>query len=215
MREGRIEASSRVLEIGSGTGNYVRALNAATGASCWGVDPSAGMLDVARRRAAEVRFVQGAAEALPFAEAQFDFAFSVDVIHHVSDAAAYFVEAFRVLAPRRTLTTVTDDSETVRGRVHAHYFPEVIGVELARYPSLRSLRTAMRAAGFEDVRVSDPESAYQISDSAAYAERAFSSLHLIPEAAFVHGLRRLDADLQRGPIQAVTRRVLLSGVKGT
>ncbi len=41
---GNIRESSRVLEVGCGTGNYILELNFVTGCPSWGIDPSEQML---------------------------------------------------------------------------------------------------------------------------------------------------------------------------
>jgi SAM-dependent methyltransferase len=215
MAEGCVGCSSKVLEVGCGTGNYIARVEAATGASCWGVDPSVAMLAVARRHAPHVRFSAGRGERLPYEDAQFDFVFSVDVVHHLTDAAAYFSEAFRVLGAGGRLTTVTDDERTIRACLHAGYFPEMVAVELARYPPRAALRHAMKAAGFGEIRTSTYASTYVVTDAAPYRAKAFSSLQLIPAAAFVRGLERLEADLERGPLRAKMEKIVLSGLRGT
>ncbi|OFX26719.1 MAG: hypothetical protein A2Z07_02230 [Armatimonadetes bacterium RBG_16_67_12] len=45
-----------------------------------------------------------------------------------------------------------------------------------------------------------------------YRDRAFSSLHLIPQEAFARGLARMEQDLREGPIHCVSRYLLLWGV---
>ena len=62
--------AGRLLEIGCGTGNYVGALQDATGAAAWGIDPSAEMLAVARNRWPFALFfigIMGAAAGIAFA----------------------------------------------------------------------------------------------------------------------------------------------------
>ncbi len=79
---------------------------------------------------------------------QFDLVFSVDVIHHVSDKAAFYREAARVLQPGGHACTVTDSEEIIRRReVLSGYFPETVEVELARYPRLADLEGWMAEAG--------------------------------------------------------------------
>ena len=124
----------RVLEVGSGTGNYIGALQAATGCRAWGVEPAPAMLAVAASRWPSVTFVPGAGAALPLSEAAFDFVFTVDVIHHIEDGAAYFRAARRVLAPGGRICTVTDSEKIIAMRCPLTvYWPETAAVELRRY----------------------------------------------------------------------------------
>ena len=209
----RIGPLSRVLEVGCGTGNYLIALRRATGAACRGVDPSREMMAVASRRSDGVELGLGHAEQLPFHDAEFDFVFSVDVVHHVTDPPAYLREAYRVLKVGGRLCTVTDDETTIRSRAHAVYFPETVETELQRYPRIPQLQGVMADIGFREISEQRTELPYEITDLEAFRLKAFSSLHLIPSEAFARGLRRMTQDIARGPIAAVSRQVLLWGTK--
>jgi ubiquinone/menaquinone biosynthesis C-methylase UbiE len=199
----------RVLEAGSGTGNYAIAVHEATGADCTGIEPAREMLAAARGRSSAVRFVEGAAERLPFADGEFDVVFSVDVAHQVADFEASVRESFRVLRPGGAFVTVTDDEDTIRSRLHATYFPEIVAVELARYPDPARIRAALEAAGFRHVTEAKTESRLVVTDPGPHRDRAFSSLHLIPEESFRRGLERLERDLGRGPLEEVSRKLVV------
>jgi SAM-dependent methyltransferase len=209
----RLEPCSRVLELGCGTGNYAIAVHAATGCGSVGVDPSPAMLAVGRKRTPHARLVESAAESLPFAGEIFDLAFSVDAAHQVADFDATVRESFRVLAPGGRLVTVTDDEETIRSRLHATYFPEIVEVELARYPSPEQIRAGLERAGFVEVTEEKTDSLVVITDAAPHRDRAFSSLHLIPEESFRRGLERLERDLERGPLEETSRKLVVRARK--
>ncbi len=211
---GEIGRASRVLEVGSGTGNYITAIAAYTGCAAWGIDPSEQMLTYARARGAAVTFQSGRAETLDFPPGSFDLVFSVDVIHHVTDRLASFQEAYRVLHSAGRVCTVTDSEDIIRRRQPLSvYFPESVAVELERYPAIAGLYEYLRQAGFTNLGEQTVEYAFTTTNIQAYRERAFSSLHLISETAFQAGIRRMEADLQKGPIQCVPRYLLLWGDK--
>lgn len=103
---GRLEPGERVLDVGSGAGvdSLVAALMVGTEGSVTGLDMTPEMLDKARRGAEElglanVTFVEGEAESMPFADASFDAIVSNGVIDLIPDKDAVFGELFRVLAP--------------------------------------------------------------------------------------------------------------------
>lgn len=207
-----LPADGCLLEVGCGTGNYLAALTQATGCAGWGIDPSESMLAHARHNAPGASFERARAERLPYPQASFDLIFSVDVIHHVAERAAYFQEARRALRPGGWLCTVTDSEWVIRHRQPlSEYFPETVAVELARYPAIETLRAEMQAAGFTQLREELVEDRYALTDIQPFREKAYSSLHLITDEAFQAGLARMQADLQRGPIQAVPRYTLLWG----
>ena len=212
VENGPIGADTRVLEVGCGTANYIAALCEATGCQASGIDPSAEMLAVARGRGLPIDLCQGRAEALPFPDGSFDLLFSVDVIHHISDRPAFFREAGRLLRPGGRLCTVTDPAEDIRRRRPlSSHFPETVAVELNRYPAIDRLCSEMAGAGFPAIWSEAAELPYSLADIRGYRERAYSSLHLIPDGAFERGLARLEAELADGPIPALSLYTLLWG----
>ena len=204
------ENTSTILEVGCGTANYIIALQSLTGTKCWGIDPSEKMLSVARERSKKIHFKNGRGEQLDFSIDFFDFIFSVDVIHHIEGHLEYFQEAFRTLKPGRRICTVTDSEWTLRNRQPlATHFPETIKVELARYPRISFLTELMRKAGFTDIQDHLVEFSFNMNDTQAFRNRAYSSLHLIPEEAFQKGITRLESELdEKGYIQNISRYTL-------
>lgn len=214
LETGQVGPASRVLEVGCGTGNYLTALQAETGCHCWGIDPAKEMLKRAQQQRALLDLQLGRAEALPFADGSFHLVFSVDVIHHVQDRAAYMREAFRVLKPGGRFVTVTDSEAIIRNRVPlSAYFPETVAAELKRYPSMESLRAGMAAAGFRDLAEQLAEFPYELTDVQPFKDKAFSSLHLIAADSFRRGIERMEADLALGPIPCISRYALLWGIR--
>jgi SAM-dependent methyltransferase len=214
IETGQLVRASQVLDVGCGTGNYTLALAEAVGCSCQGTEPSEQMLAQARERTSNIHFKLGRAEHLDYPAELFDVVFSVDVIHHVSDRPAYFREAYRVLRKSGRVCTVTDSESIIRQRQPLSvYFPETVEIELRRYPRISDLRNTMAAAGFTSLQETWAEYAFSLTDIQSYRDKAFSCLHLISTQAFERGIRRMEADLQDGPIASVSRYLLLWGVK--
>lgn len=204
----------RILDVGSGSGNYLAALRAVTGASCVGLDPSRAMLEEASRRAPGALLVQGRGEKLPFAATTFALIISIDVIHHMTGPAAYFREAYRTLRPGGCICTVTDSEWMIRRRVPlAEYFPGTVQPEVARYPAVDALRLWMEQAGFLVEKEEAVEWRYDLTDLQPFRDKAFSSLHLISEEEYQAGLARMGRDLEHGPIASVWRNAVLWGKK--
>ena len=84
-----VEAGDRVLDVGCGPGRLVLAACERVGRSgeAYGVDPAAEMVALATHKAAKAglsaRFLQAAAEELPFDDGYFDVVTSSLVIHHL------------------------------------------------------------------------------------------------------------------------------------
>ena len=196
----------RILEIGCGTGNHLRALAAAWSAQGAGFDRSAGMLAEARARGTRLDLREGdASERFPFDDASFDLAFSVDVIHYIDDLPDFFAEARRVLRPGGTVVTVTDSPEDIRARSLSRYFPETVEVELRRYPAIEAIAAAMVAGGLQVAGVTHTawRAPMALDQARKFRAKAFSSLRLIPEESFQAGLARLEAAHAEGKAELV------------
>ena len=103
---GRLSPGERVLDLGSGAGtdSLVAAQMLGESGRVTGIDMTPEMLAKARAAAAElgaanVEFVEGEAERLPFPDESFDVVISNGVIDLIPDKDAVFAELFRVLAP--------------------------------------------------------------------------------------------------------------------
>jgi ubiquinone/menaquinone biosynthesis C-methylase UbiE len=92
------------LDLGCGIGDYARAVAGALGARVVAVDASRPAASVARRRGdagGAVSFLAGDAQRLPFADGTFDFAYAINMVHHLKrgEQRAALAEALRVLRP--------------------------------------------------------------------------------------------------------------------
>jgi demethylmenaquinone methyltransferase/2-methoxy-6-polyprenyl-1,4-benzoquinol methylase len=92
-----------VLDVATGTGLVAERL-LGSGFRVTGLDQSAGMLDVARRRfGGRVELVEASADALPFADATFDHLTFTYLLRYVDDPAATLRELARVVRPGGTV----------------------------------------------------------------------------------------------------------------
>jgi ubiquinone/menaquinone biosynthesis C-methylase UbiE len=94
---GELNRSSKILDIGAGTGYYIDQLSR-NGAEVVGLDVSEGMLRQARKRLGlSARLVQGDACDLPFADDSFDAVLATRVFSHIPELARPLSEIRRVL----------------------------------------------------------------------------------------------------------------------
>ena len=161
----------RVVDVGTGTG--LLAIDAARrwpGAEIAGTDSADGMLEVARRRAAQelgteqadrVRFLNAPADRLPFPDASVDLVVSSFVYQLVPDRRAALREARRVLRPGGRIGFVTWIADTSPFRP-ADVFDDVLteyGIDepeddddvSGNYRSASAAAAQLRRAGFRGV----------------------------------------------------------------
>ena len=101
---GALQPGERVLDLGCGAGtdSFVAAQMVGPDGHVTGIDMTPEMLAKARASAAAMgaenaEFVEGEAEALPFADGSFDVVISNGAIDLIPDKAAVFSELYRVL----------------------------------------------------------------------------------------------------------------------
>jgi demethylmenaquinone methyltransferase/2-methoxy-6-polyprenyl-1,4-benzoquinol methylase len=99
-------SGERVLDVATGTGLVARELVRRYGCRVVGLDQSEEMLSGARQRleadpdlAAHVELVRGEAEALPFADGEFDHLTFTYLLRYVDDPGATLAELARVVRP--------------------------------------------------------------------------------------------------------------------
>jgi SAM-dependent methyltransferase len=188
LRRIQLQTTSRVLDIGCGTGNYTGLLQKVTQARVFGIDPSPGMLEKARQKHPGITFRQAEAARLPFADNDFDFIYMTDVIHHIPDIAALFVEIQRVLKEAGIACIVTQSHRQIACRPIAQFFPGTVAVDQKRYPDIPAIVQTGEHAGLAHL------------GSEILSEKGYSMLHLISDEEYQLGLKALELRLQAGPI---------------
>jgi ubiquinone/menaquinone biosynthesis C-methylase UbiE len=160
----RVVKGDRVLDIGTGTGELARRFAQNRGCRVVGLDPSAAMIDEARRKAAEGRWGDVAFEivespfmSIPYRDAAFDAVASTQAFHHLHERhkPAAVLEISRVLAPSGRLA-IGDPMFRNRAALDAALarWPDELEEEYFVY--LETLEPMFRAAGltFRAERVS-------------------------------------------------------------
>ncbi|MCG8546445.1 MAG: class I SAM-dependent methyltransferase [Alphaproteobacteria bacterium] len=105
-----VAGNGAILDVACGPG-VVTAAMAGTAKEVTAFDATPAMLDKARKRCAEaglqnVRFEQGNAESMPFANSAFDGVVTRLAIHHFADPGKVIGEIYRVLRPGGTAVIV-------------------------------------------------------------------------------------------------------------
>jgi len=108
----QIQPGQRALDVACGTGILARELTSRLGSSgrVAGIDPSPGMVAVAKHLAPAVEWREGVAESLPFPDQSFDAVVSQFGLMFFTDRRQALREMLRVLAPGGHLAVAVWDS---------------------------------------------------------------------------------------------------------
>ena len=134
----RIPAAARSLDVGCGTGRWVRRYEQ-MGFRATGLDVTPGMLRTARQCGITGLLVAGEAHRLPFSDGAFDFVSDVTVVQHIPAELqpAAIGEMMRVLKPKGHLLLF----ELIRGK------GRTFSRARPRIGSSRPVRTARHSSG--------------------------------------------------------------------
>jgi len=198
------QPGGKVVDVGCGPAEMMEPLRR-MGCTCWGVDPSARMLEIARTRVKEdgsTHFIQGSATRLEFQDDFFDAALCMGVIDALRDSRKAIREMLRVLKPGGTLII----SFTNRRSPYAWWRGSVFYPVVSAWHSLRDgrrnahrdsalgphmkQRVLFREAEANDLLLSEGA---RVLDSVAYYYNVFlSPLDEIAPAAAIWVARRFD-----------------------
>mgnify|MGYP000854580661 CR=1 FL=1 len=117
-----------ILNVGAGAGSYEPADKYVVA-----VEPSA-VMRTQRIINGKTPAIIGTADALPFDDNAFDASMAMVTVHHWPDIQKGLKELRRVT--KNQMLLMTFDPDALDNFWNAHYFPELIAVEKARYPSI-------------------------------------------------------------------------------
>jgi ubiquinone/menaquinone biosynthesis C-methylase UbiE len=199
-------APRRLLDLGCGTGRFTVLLAQTFGAPTVGVDGSPAML---RERLAApglpVSFASADAAALPFPAASFDVALLSMIYHLLSTAGVASPSAgelHRVVRPHGWVLLRTPSLEIMDRISWLPFFPGARALDEGRLPPRRQIVETFEHAGFttQAHRVIEHEFAPSpLHALEAVRRRPYSTLRLLPDAAFEEGLNRYEAHCRTAP----------------
>ncbi len=147
-----VAPDDHILDIGCGIGGPARYIAQRFGARITGIDLTAEFCDVARHLTAalgladRVDFKQGDALAMPFADASFAGAYSMNVSMNIADKAGFYGEIHRVLRPGGWL--VLSEVAQGPGGPPAYPTPWARAAESSFLATPQQTRDGLAAAGF-------------------------------------------------------------------
>jgi len=131
------------LEIGIGSGRFAEPLGIKIG-----VEPAREMREIAHKRGIEA--IDGVAEALPFADFQFDFALMVTTICFLDDVEAALKEAYRVIKANGFLIIGFVDKNSQLGKLYLKHKNESVFYKTATFYSVDEVVYFLKKTGFID-----------------------------------------------------------------
>ena len=192
---GEVKSPVFALDVGCGTGNYIRAQTDAQ--SClveWtGADPSEDMLTFARDKVPDARWIEGQAEDLQLTTDEFDFVYSSFAYHHFEDKDRAFDEIDRVLKPDGVVKFVNICPEYMQDATVYRFFDTTFDTDTKRHPSLNRLMNAFKVRGYEvEIRINvtyKTAPRYQVIESVETRDN--STLAILDDDLFDDGLQRI------------------------
>jgi ubiquinone/menaquinone biosynthesis C-methylase UbiE len=205
------EGSEPLLDLGAGTGRFLRHLAHGLKTTVIGIEPAEDM----RGQAAELlcrhtALVAGTANRLPFGSAAFGGAWISQVLHHITDLEACTRELRRIVVDsgRVLVRGLYDDLHSQWPLVR--YFPS-LAVVANRFSSLQEMRRAFAVAGFHELAHEKVEQVTAETGAEFYERtvlRAYSGLALISNREFEMGLNLLRREIENQEFPTPVTEVL-------
>lgn len=206
------------LDIGCGTGNYLKALTT-MGLKFCGIDPSATMLEKARLKNPDILFMQATAENIPLADNAIDGCIATFTMHHWSDIKAGLTELHRVLKHGTRFVTLSFTHQQMRGYWLCHYFPKMIERSMQTIPDESAMKQLFYNAGFRSVTTEKYFIREDLEDHFLYSNKFRPEQYLIPEVRdnissfkvfsekeeVKQGLLKLETDIKSGKINEIIK----------
>jgi ubiquinone/menaquinone biosynthesis C-methylase UbiE len=139
----QLPETGKGLEIGIGSGRFAEPLGIKIG-----VEPAGEMREIAQTRGIEA--IDGVAEALPFADFEFDFALMVTTICFLDDVEAALKEAYRVIKGNGSLIIGFVDKNSSLGKLYLKHKNESVFYKSATFYSVDEVVCHLTKAGFGD-----------------------------------------------------------------
>lgn len=190
-----IRAGDHLLDVGSGIGGPARYFATRFGCRVTGIDLTAEFCDVARELtravglADRIAFEQGNALSMPFADASFDGAYSMNVSMNIADKAGLYRGVRRVLKPGAWFVL----AEVAQGPAGPPTYPTPWArtAETSFLSTAGETHAALEAAGFTVVQSRDT-----VADASAFTARSRALIARGEKPPF-HAVYLIHGDLAR------------------
>lgn len=211
------QSIGHALEVGCGTGHWLRELDQQPGVKAIGIDVSYEML----RRAERGHRICGSASDLPIAAAACDLVYCVNALHHFPRAERFIAEARRALRPGGMIAIIGLDPHQASTQWYLYeHFDGVEAWDRQRYRPAGQIAASLEAAGFERVTSAAVERIGRVWHGAEVwrdpflEKRSTSQLMALSERDYASGLERIQRtiDAASTPPAFVVRLTLMMTV---
>lgn len=217
------EAGLAILDVACGTGKQLTANRSMFAhMTMVGLDRSVGMLEIARRRCAEVTWIHGDGTKLGFHHSSFDYVSNQFAYPHIRDKEALLNEIHRVLKPGGRFVMTNIDPWRMPDWNIYRYFSEARSIAERDFLRVDAFVALMQRVGFErvsarDIQIELKESLNDFLRYAASRHRC-SQFVAIPDRAYSRGLDRVREAVQNAadpdtPAESQVVLVTISGDK--
>jgi ubiquinone/menaquinone biosynthesis C-methylase UbiE len=195
---------ARVLDLGCGTGRFSIPMATRLRFRIIGADSSMEMLEKAKEKdtANSVQWDLEDAQYLTYPEDSFDGVFMSHLLHHVDDPRQVLGECWRVLASPGVVLIRYGAIEQIRDDVEHTFFPEVLDIDEARTPTVKTVEEWLAEAGFQDI-VSQEIVQRTFETSTEHLDKTQvkgnSVLSMISAEAFEKGIHALTQYIENNP----------------
>jgi ubiquinone/menaquinone biosynthesis C-methylase UbiE len=200
-----------VLDLGAGTGRFSAALARALDATVIALEPAKSMQTqaIGSTEGGRVLLVSGSAEDLPLRIRSVRAIWASQVLHHV-DLGRAASHIRRVLVDSGVLMVRGIYSDPERQWPLVNYFPEMLAVDDAYFPTWLTMRESLEGVGLVLIHAEQVARSLDGGLSELYERtqhRADSGLALLDDADFDKGLATLASAAHQRPNEPVTEIV--------
>ncbi|HEY42348.1 MAG TPA: methyltransferase domain-containing protein [Dehalococcoidia bacterium] len=200
----RMSEGARMLDLGCGTGRFSIPMVSRLRFRVTGADSSREMLEKAREKDTTglVQWDKMDAQQLTYPEDSFDGVFMSHLLHHVDDPRQVLGECQRVLTSPGVILIRYGAIEQIRDDVEHTFFPEVLDIDEARTPTVKTVEGWLIEAGFQDIVSQEiVQQTFETSTEHLNMAKAKgnSVLSMISPEAFEKGIRTLTQYIENNP----------------
>lgn len=206
---------NKTLEVGCGTADHLYLLRKKLGFEGYGFDRSAEMLKEGMKKNPGLLLTTGDAnQSFPYGPSIFDFVYSVNVIHYISNPKQYFNEAYRVMKESGIVLTVTANTDKMKESI-CKYFPEFESNNSRSSKFVDGITKSMKVSGFEKVHTTytDYEHKLEAEDMEPIENKVFAWVRLLSDRCFENGVKLMKKDIEDGIAIGGENFIYIWGVK--